>query len=115
MYGGIKYQQDGNLFEQSSPYFNNNNNKQITNELWRFDLEKRKWKLLNSNDTLNADLNKETLKNYMLPIGVAGHSMALVKSPSKNSQSLFVFLGFSEYYGATLNIIQEYDLSMSIF
>ena len=117
MYGGIKYETMGN-----------HDNKQITNELWKFNLINNKWLLLNSDSSsassepnLDTTTRENTKKLYILPIGVAGHSMSLIRKNSaisssssnnnKNSTSLLIFFGFSEYYGSTLNIIQEYNLS----
>ena len=111
MFGGIKYQQDGNYFESNSV---NLNNRQITNELWRFNIDTRKWRLINPNDSTSAD-SKEAFKNYVLPVAVAGHSSVLINNQLKNSSSLFVFFGYSEYYGATLNLIQEYELGLTFF
>jgi hypothetical protein len=96
MYGGIKY--DNSI---------NESNKQVTNELWEFDLIRNRWTLLNSDLTGNEP--NENVKNYILPVAVGGHSMCLIKNKDFTN-SLLIFFGFSEYYGSTLNIIQEYNL-----
>jgi len=112
MYGGIKYES-----------LDNHDNKQITNELWKYNLINNKWLLLNSDSSSFSDQNTDAAKEgskklYILPIGVAGHSMTLIRKNSfnnKTSSSLLIFFGFSEYYGSTLNIIQEYNLCKLFF
>lgn len=98
MYGGVKYDiNDENLI-----------NKESTNELWSYQFETNKWSLLNprSKDTI--------LKNYILPLPVSGHSMHLITKyghfNEQPNKSLLIFFGYSEYYGSTLSIIQEYNL-----
>jgi len=92
MYGGIKYE--------------NNSNKQVTNELWKFNLITQKWfQLLESTTEQLNNKTTTTTKQYVLPVSVAGHSMHL------NNNSILIFFGFSEYYGSTLNLIQEYNLT----
>jgi len=93
MYGGVKYQEASG--------------KQVTNELWKYDLENNLWTLLN--EDLVVEQNYADSKKYVLPVAVSGHSMCLV-SNDDGSRSLLVFFGFSEYYGSTLNIVQEYNL-----
>ena len=95
MYGGIKY-------ELSKP-----SSKHVTNELWQYDLVRNRWTLLNYDASESA--HDEHMKNYILPVAVGGHSMCLNKHNETHS-SLLIFFGFSEYYGSTLNIIQEYNL-----
>ena len=112
MYGGIKFKSSG------SNYGMNFINKQTTNELWSFNLETNKWFLLNLNESstssttttttyLHGGFPSNNLKNYMLPLSVSGHSMHLI------NQSLFIYFGYSEFYGTTLNLIQEYKLGKS--
>ena len=97
MYGGIKYDIDNeNLI-----------NKESTNELWSYHIETNKWSLL------NPMLKDSYLKNFILPLPVSGHSMHLISRQSLIEQpkkSLLIFFGYSEYYGSTLSIIQEYNL-----
>jgi hypothetical protein len=70
----------------------------------------------------NYETTSEGTKNYILPVAVSGHSMCLIQNDStktndsfsssnsnSSSKSLLIFFGFSEYYGSTLNIIQEYN------
>lgn len=95
MFGGIKY--DSDAPSQMS-------NKTTTNELWSYNLQTNKWILLNK--------AKSEAKSYALPIAVSGHSMHFVKK-NQNLSSIFIFFGYSEYYGSTLNIIQEYNLRKS--
>lgn len=94
MFGGFKYE---------------TNTKQITNELWKYNLITNKWSLLNSDASSNEQKSNQDQKLYILPISVVGHSMSLIKK--NNKTSILIFFGFSEYYGSTLNIIQEYTLS----
>jgi hypothetical protein len=111
MYGGIKYQLDNeNSF--------NLVNKQTTNELWSYNLVTNKWILLNQAESVASNI-----KNFILPLPVSGHSMHLINNnirdksefdlnvdKSSLNNSLFIFFGYSEYYGATVNIIQEFNL-----
>lgn len=96
MYGGIKY----NHRALTKPF-----DTQFTNELWSYDLQINKWTLLNDETSEKVDTNK----NYILPVAVSGHSLAFIRNED-NSSSLLIFFGFSEYYGSTVNIIQEYNL-----
>ena len=116
MYGGIKYKSFNGL---PTHYIN----KQTTNELWSYNLETNKWLLLNSFNETNLNSTNETSsntttsttsnnlnnKNYALPIPVSGHSIFLHKN------SLYVFFGYSEYYGSVLNLIQEYKIDQKIW
>ncbi len=94
MYGGVKYEGVGS-------------GKQVTNELWRYDLKGNVWEVLNEDVVVEESYADS--KKYVLPVAVSGHSMCVVEN-GDGSRSLLVFFGFSEYYGSTLNIIQEYNL-----
>ena len=111
MFGGIKYEIDN---ENYSSFIK----KETTNELWIYHFDTNKWFLLNSY------AKDRQIKNYILPLSVSGHSMHLIERPTFRNQysslntpnrSLLIFFGFSEYYGSTLNIIQEYNLSNLIY
>jgi hypothetical protein len=78
----------------------------VTNELWQFHLPTNKWTLLTGKDGVDT----QSVKNYVLPVAVGGHSMSLVDNNGDASSSLLIFFGFSEYYGSTLHVIQEYNL-----
>ena len=111
MYGGVKYQ-----FENDASF--NIANKQTTNELWSYNLVTNKWVLLNQAESMASNM-----KHFILPLPVSGHSMHLVNNNIRNktefnlddnrfnsNNSLLIFFGYSEYYGATLNIMQEFNL-----
>ncbi|CAF0916193.1 unnamed protein product [Brachionus calyciflorus] len=102
MFGGILYDAENNE-EYGS--------KRTTNELWVLNLETNKWSLLND-DSVQSSFKES--KKYECPIAVSGHSMHLINKGS-NEQSLFIFFGYSEYYGSTLNIIQEYNLVSKVW
>jgi hypothetical protein len=101
MYGGIKYSHNSNY----------NKSTEITNELWSLDLVTNFWDLLvqptNDNEESSSNINKQ----YALPIAVTGHSIALINNNSSDPY-LLIFFGFSEYYAATLDVIQEYKIGM---
>ena len=103
MYGGIKYDIDNDILA----------NKETTNELWAYNFETNKWSLLNTMPKQNLP------KKYILPLSVSGHSMHLIDRPhfsafnnlnAQANKSLLIFFGYSEYYGSTLSIIQEFNL-----
>lgn len=104
MFGGVKYSSDLNARIDNH----------VTNELWSFNLLTNKWTLVNEEDYdaghgLGDDMGAHSIKNYVLPVAVSGHSMSLVENVDE-SLSLLIFFGFSEYYGSTLNVIQEFKL-----
>lgn len=103
MYGGIKYDAANETDETENSF--QSFVKQTTNELWSFNLQTNKWLLMNFAESKKSP----EFKNYALPIAVSGHSMHLVKK-SENLSSIFIFFGYSEYYGSTLNIIQEFNI-----
>ena len=107
MYGGIKYSiEDESMIKKKS-----------TNELWVYHFDTNKWFLLNSSP------KEKYSRNYVLPISVSGHSMHLIYRPvfstgfnsNQVNKSLVIFFGYSEYYGSTLSIIQEYNLGILMF
>lgn len=115
MYGGV-------IYNSSDLHLPQNSYRETTNELWSYNLITNKWSLLNfaTNDTFpsNSDTSKmiynETIddKNYILPIGVSGHSIYIVERP--HGKSILIFFGYSEYYASNLNLIQEYVIGMKI-
>jgi hypothetical protein len=135
MYGGVKFTP-----ANSSMGLSESTSREISNELWQFNLKTNRWSLVwpQRNQEQHLNLSETTItsdgseeqpqseqqqqspptasshsqhfsKGYALPIAVCGHTMHLVGGNS--SQSLLIFFGFSDYYGATLNIIQQFELS----
>jgi hypothetical protein len=100
MFGGIKY--DNKNYAQFGA-------KETTNELWSYDLLSNKWFLVNKPNIINQTTHDD-VRNYVLPIGVSGHSMHLIRNSQDNSSLLSIFFGYSEYYGQNLNLVQEYNL-----
>lgn len=125
MYGGVIYNTSS-----SNSGLPQNAHKEITNELWSYNLITNKWTLLNSLPTLlnetssssgiyeNANSTQQHQKknnvttgekSYILPIAVSGHSMYVVeRGGGAYEKSILIFFGFSEYYASNLNLIQEY-------
>ena len=114
MFGGVKY--DNENYAQFSF-------KETTNELWSLNLLTNKWSLLNEGENSASTGSRTTssstqgrnsaaagIKHYTLPVAVSGHSMHLIRNLQDNFTLINIFFGYSEYYGANLNLIQEYNV-----
>lgn len=102
MFGGV-------IYDASETKLPQNAYKEITNELWSYSLLTNKWTLLNEEFS-----SSNFSKKYMLPIGLSGHSMHLVER-GVYGKSILIFFGYSEYYSANINLIQEYILGIYFF
>ncbi len=113
MFGGVIYNNE--KYAQFSY-------KETTNELWSLNLLTNKWTWLNA-DGKGASTGRQALgsssiplsgrslpKSYVLPIGVSGHTMHLIRNAQDNMTLINIFFGYSEYYGSNLNLIQEYNI-----
>ena len=67
----------------------------ISDEIWSFDLNAKKWSLLN---------NLFSNTSERVPIGVCGHSSILYRD------TMLTFFGFSRFFGS-LTLIQEFNLT----
>jgi hypothetical protein len=110
MFGGVKYTND--KYAQFST-------KETSNELWSLNLLTNKWTLISNEVSSGSSASRQTppsssrsttFKHYVLPIGVSGHTMHLLRNVQDNTTLISVFFGYSEYYGANLNLVQEYNI-----
>lgn len=107
MFGGIKYDNEN---------MTQNSRKWTTNELWSYNLLTNKWTLLAPTSSSNASIgdDQQTGKEFLLPIGVSGHTMHLVQRGAYD-KSILIFFGYSEYYASNVNLIQEFILCKYLF